>query len=112
MPHLVRIHRDKQNLDWNLYALVSIIEIERHRNTNPNLPNWLELSYRRALAEILDLGLHDLRKANDEITTRAILGALALSKGLVKFGTIISTFEESEISEYLDEHMAWSELYH
>jgi len=90
---------------------VSAIEIERHRKTNPNIPIWLELSYRKAWTEILDLGLSDLREANDEITTRAILGALALSKGLIKFGALISTFEESEIDKFLNESMAWSDLY-
>jgi hypothetical protein len=111
VPQLVRIHREKQNLGWNIYSLVSEIEIERHRKTNPNIPIWLELSYRKAWTEILDLGLSDLREANDEITTRAILGALALSKGLIKFGALISTFDESEIDEFLNESMAWSDLY-
>jgi hypothetical protein len=35
-------------LDWNLYALVSTIEIERHRKTNPPIHDWLESSYKRA----------------------------------------------------------------
>jgi hypothetical protein len=111
VPHLVRIHKETGSLDWNLYALVSVIETERHRKSNPNLPKWLEASYREALNELLELGLADLRKATDETTVRAILGALALSKGLTKFGTLISTLDESEIAEYLDEHLGWSELY-
>ena len=111
VPHLVRIQKQNGDLDWNLYALASAIETERHRKSNPNLPQWLEASYREAWDALLELGLADLRKAKDEISVRAILGALAFSKGLIKFGALISTLDESEITEYLDEYLAWSELY-
>lgn len=36
VPHLVRIGRSSPKRDWNLYGLVSMIEIERHRKlTSP-----------------------------------------------------------------------------
>jgi hypothetical protein len=111
VPHLVRIQKQNGNLDWNLYALVSTIEIERHRKSNPNLPHWLEASYFEAWDVLLELGIADLQKTKDEITIRAILGTLALSKGMTKLGALISTLDESEIAEYIDEHLAWSELY-
>jgi len=34
VPYLVRIH-ESHHLDWNLYAIVSTIEMERHRKSNP-----------------------------------------------------------------------------
>ena len=111
VPHLVRIHRHSGNLDWNLYALMSTIEVERHRRSNPVLPDWLEPSYRDAWETLLDLALADLKKSEDQLTVRAILGAIALCKGLIKFGALISSFDESEITEYLDEYLAWSEQY-
>jgi hypothetical protein len=111
VPHLVRIQMERGALDWNLYALISTIEVERHRKTNPDIPKWLESSYMGSWKIALELGLEDLRKAKDEITIQSILGAIALSKGLLKFGALISHFDESEITEYLDEYLAWSELY-
>ncbi len=91
VPHLVRIHREKRVLDWNFYALISIIEVERHRKSNPPLPGWLELSYREAWNIVLELGLADLKKSNNELDIRSILGALALAKGQNKLGAFIVT---------------------
>src|SRR5262245_28637188 len=55
VPHLIRIGRMLPKRDWNLYALVSCIEVERHRKTNPPLPDWLVESYQQAMRELLEL---------------------------------------------------------
>jgi hypothetical protein len=111
VPHLVRIHKEKRALNLNLYSLISLIEVERHRKTNPPLPEWLESSYKQAWGNVLELGLDDLKKTKDELTIRAILGAIAISKGLSKLGAFITTFDDSELEEYLEEHLAWPEIY-
>jgi len=43
IPHLVRIQKQTRNLDWNLYALVSTIETQRHAKNNPALPGHLKV---------------------------------------------------------------------
>ncbi len=111
VPHLVRIQKQTHSLDWNLYALVSTIETERHAKSNPVLPYDLEQAYFNALSDLAECGLHDLRAAEDPITVRAVLGAIALAKGAVQLGALISTLDQSEIAEYLDEHLGWSENY-
>jgi hypothetical protein len=111
VPHLVRIHKLNRNFDWNLYALISTIETERHRKSNPALPDWLAASYQESLGELVEIGVEDLKKTKDELTIRAILGALGLAKGAVKIGALISSLDKSEIEEYLDEHLGWAELY-
>jgi hypothetical protein len=85
--------------------------VERHRTENPLLPEWLKQSYQDAWSTLLALGLEDLGETKDELNVRAILGAVALAKGLNKLGAFITTIDESELEEYLDEHLAWSELY-
>jgi hypothetical protein len=35
VPELVRIHRDGRAADWNLYAMVAIIELARTESQNP-----------------------------------------------------------------------------
>lgn len=107
----MRIHKENGNLDWNLYALVSTIEIERHRKTNPPLPDWLESSYKNAWSTLLDLALQDLPQAHDGTALRSILGAIALAKGRPELGAVISNFEESELIDLLDEYMGWADLY-
>jgi hypothetical protein len=57
------------------------------------------------------LGLDDLKWTKDKLNIRAILGAIALAKGLNELGAFITTIDESELVEYLDEHLEWSELY-
>ena len=111
VPHLVRIHKEKRTFDWNFYSLISLIEVERHRTTNPQLPGYLEASYTDARDTVLELGLDDLRKTIDKLNVRAILGAIALAKGLRELGAFITTMDQSELEEYLEEHLGWSELY-
>jgi hypothetical protein len=111
IPHLVRIVRSLSRRDWNFYGLVSTIEIERHRKSNPILPSWLVSDYKAAMAEMLKLALVDLRGETDRATILSILGAIALAKGYVTLGAMISHSDESEIVEVLDQYDAWTELF-
>ncbi|HET6413810.1 MAG TPA: hypothetical protein VFG53_17260 [Anaeromyxobacter sp.] len=111
VPHLVRICGALPDRDWNLYGLVSTIEVERHRKSNPPLPEWVRADYQMALRDLLALGLADLPRVTDASTVRSILGAVALAKGALKLGAWIAFSDESEIDEMLDERQAWSELY-
>lgn len=111
VPHLVKIHSQTTALGWNFYSFVSTIEIERHRKSNPSIPLWLQTSYFDAWKKIADLALIDLKITTDALSIRAILGTLAIAKGLLQFGALISYFDESEITECMEEYLEWSELY-
>jgi hypothetical protein len=111
VPHLVHIQARGQDANWNFYALISTIEIERHRRGNPPLPAWLTESYREAWFRVLEIGCRDLGTTNDPLATTAILGALALAKGQLKLGAFIAHSDASEIDEFLETRSAWSELY-
>jgi hypothetical protein len=111
VPHLARIQQETRSLDWNLYALVSTIEVERHRKTNPPLPAWLAKSYREAWGILLGLAIDELKSANDETTLQVLLGAVALGKGKLKLGVVISNFEEDELLEVLEQYTSWTKLY-
>jgi hypothetical protein len=111
LPHLVRIAQALPDRDWNFYGLVSTIEVERHRKSNPPLPSWLAEDYAAAMRDVLDLALGDLRGSEDPAIVRSILGAVALAKGDLKLGALISHSDDSEITEILEDYDAWSELY-
>lgn len=111
VPQLVSIQEQSSTVNWNLYALISTIEIERHRRGNPPLPSWLADSYRQAWAKLFDVAVRDLGRTNDAVAVTAILGALALYKGQLKLGAFIAHSDESEIAELLEERSAWSKLY-
>ena len=86
VPHLVRIAAALPARDRNFYGLVSTIEIERHRVTNPPLPDWLRDDYDAAIDELLRLALADLAHEADALTIQSILGAVALARGVLELG--------------------------
>src|SRR5215472_18622477 len=111
VPHLVRIGATLPRRDWHLYGLLSAIEVERHCKSNPDLPAWLRESYKDAWRQLLPLALDELRVANVRYTVRSILGAIALAKGDLILGALISLSDDSELREALERDSAWSELY-
>jgi len=111
VPHLVRIQAQSSTVDWNPYALISTIEIERHRSGNPPLPKWLEEDYRQAWQKVIEIGTRDICKADNPLAVRAILGAVALGKGNVELGAFIAHSDASEIDNFLETRIAWSEYY-
>jgi hypothetical protein len=56
VPELVRIHRNGGAADWNLYAMVAIIELARTEPQNPELPDWLRDDYLRSIQELAQMG--------------------------------------------------------
>lgn len=111
IPQLVRIAGQSTSRDWNFYGLVAIIEIERHRKCNPALPAWLKADYDDALEKASALAVADLGSKSDDVTTRATLSVLALANGELKLGAMLSGLDASELDEWLEERLTWSELY-
>jgi hypothetical protein len=111
VPHIARIAGGLARRDWHFYGLVSTIEVERHRKSNPELPDWCAESYRSAWRSIVDLAIADLRTVSDPLILRSILGAIALARGDLRMGALLSTADASEIDEYLEQHLSWSEEY-
>jgi hypothetical protein len=110
VPQLVRICEARAR-DWNLYGIAATIEVERHRASNPLIPDWLADSYREAWAKLTALALRDLAGAPDIYTLRSALSVVALARGDLKLGALLAGIDESEIAEYIEDHMAWSQLY-
>ena len=110
-PQLIAIQAESEGVDWNVYAMLSTIEIERHRRTNPPLPEWLAGDYRTAWRELPRIAARDLLRTDDPLALRAILGVLALAKGQFRRGTIIAQATDDEIDEWLEGWCAWSDSY-
>lgn len=107
VPQLVRIAGSSKCRDWN-FGLIATIEVERHRKSNPSIPKWLKPSYDNAWSKVSKIAVGDLNSNPDSLTMRAILSVLALAKGELKLGTLLSGMDTSEIDERLEERMAWS----
>ena len=99
VPHLVRIHRERELLDWNTYALVAAVEVAREAKGNPALPNWLESGYSEAIAQLGEAALTDHPCLHDASTIRAVLALIALWKGARTYGRILIECTEDEVLE-------------
>ncbi|HEX7641956.1 MAG TPA: hypothetical protein VF450_06935 [Noviherbaspirillum sp.] len=75
------------------------------------VPNWLKYDCNVALGKALALGLADIKSSSDSLTARAILSVLALAKGELKLGAMLSQLDDSELDEWIEHRVAWSELY-
>jgi len=111
VPHMVRIAQAAAVRDWNVYALVALIEIERHRKNNPPLPDWLRPDYEVAWRDVTNLALTDLAASNDPLTVQSALSVVAVGRGHLKLGALLCHFDDSEVAELAEERLAWSQLY-
>jgi hypothetical protein len=97
VPELVRIHRAESAADWNLYGMVAIIELARTESQNPEVPNWLCDDYFRSIQELADIGAKEILRADELETIRAILGVIAISKGLRTHAKFLVEYSEDEL---------------
>ncbi len=105
VPHLIRIAKEKKLYNWNVFGLVAVIEIERHKN-NPKLPVEYEDSYLHSIQKELSGFIKEVINNNWDVTmTSAILSALAVSKGHIELATAILKMEdESLLKEFLENY--------
>ena len=99
VPHIVRICRDRGLLDWNVYAIVSIIELARGQGCNPDAPDWLRDDYFNAIRDLSKNGLSELPGAKDPELARAILGVIAIEKGLRTHARFLVRYSDEELLE-------------
>jgi hypothetical protein len=98
---LIRIKTIRKDLDWNFYALVSTIEIERHRKNNPALPNWLEQEYLDSWSAMAIIASEEILSTRNDLVARSALAALSISKGFKKYGQLIGYYDEEELSDLI-----------
>jgi hypothetical protein len=99
VPLIVEACRNKEVIDWNLYALVAIIELARTENRNPDLPVWLVDDYSQAIQELASKGAAEVLSAKDPDTIRAILSVIALAKGLRTHAAFLVNYTDDEMLE-------------
>jgi hypothetical protein len=97
VPHLVRIHRTNAIVDWNTYAIVGIIELARGKGNNPKVLGWLEEDYFRAIRELAEIGAAEISRTEEPEAVRAILGVIAIAKGLRTHGRFLVEYSEDEL---------------
>ena len=99
VPHLVAIHRKRDTPDWNTFALVGTIEIQRQHDDNPPIPEFLLAGYEQAWRDVVPLALHDLSRTDGRWVVQSALGIVALARGLRRTGEALLDFDEDEFAE-------------
>ncbi len=97
--------------DWNYYALIAIIECERHRSKNPPLPDWLKDSYQSSLERVKSLALEDLKNSTDVMLMKSAMAVVAFASGDRKLGALLIQIDESELDNLLEDLLGWSNVY-
>lgn len=105
VPHIIRIAKEKEIFNFNVFGLVSTIEIERHKD-NPPLPEEFEAAYLQSLRDgIPELVKIGLVKSWDLTLASTVLSALAVSKGHLLMADAIGKMEDEELtSEFLENY--------
>ena len=104
VPHLMRIAKIKRLTNWNILGLVSVIEIQRHKN-NPKLPSALIPIYNKALVELGEFAILSLNETFDLETINVTLAAIAVSKSQIKLANAIMNLDsEDVINEFLENY--------
>jgi hypothetical protein len=95
----------------HFFGLTSTIEVQRRRRTNPDVPEWLAADYRDAWSELLHYASKELEAGNDPEVLQSAAAVMCLAKGLIVLGTVVWYHDQGTLLEYLEERLAWTELY-
>ncbi|OOQ56962.1 hypothetical protein [Mucilaginibacter pedocola] len=105
VPHMVRIAKENKIVTWDVLGLVSLIEIQRHKDGNPALPKALYPVYSKALSMLQDLVAMILDNDWDTSTISTALTALAIAKGHLKLAEAVQNLDDDDrIEDFLEQY--------
>ena len=99
VPFLVESYRERGVIDWNTCAIVSIIELARKEAQNPDVPQWIADDYFQAIRKLAEIGTTEILHAETAEDVRAILGVIAIEKGLRIHGRLLVNYSEAELAD-------------
>lgn len=104
VPQLVTIGINKNILDWNLLALCTVIEQQRHLGNNPELPNEYSTYYKDSLKDLRDYVIKNLTPKCLFDNMAIALSTIATCDGRVKLGKAILQMEDEELlNEFVEQ---------
>jgi hypothetical protein len=105
VPELVRIYRERRELNWNTYAIVGVIELAREDGKNPKVPKWLEIDYFQSIRDLAEFGAAEVLQAKEPEEVRPILCVLAICAGARTHAKFLLNYSADELMEM--EKSAW-----
>lgn len=115
LPHLIRIAKEKKLPQVDIPALVAVIEVQRHINSDP-IPEEFEAEYEQEIKQIIDvIQLNQAGKLDKDYTTYAA-AAIAAVNGQRQLAEVIMDLVEGDnldqfekFMEHYDEFEEWLE---
>ena len=105
VPHLVRIHEQRALPEINTYLMAAVIEMERLRVSNPDLPAKLAAGYHAAWRRLVTAGIKDLAVSDEPGLVSSVLGVIAIGKRLPYLGHIAACYAEDKRQAMLDRYL-------
>ncbi len=95
--YIVKFYCDGGVSDWNAYAIIAVIELARNQSGNPDVPDLLRDDYFNAIRVLAEKGISELPEVNDPDTCCAVLGMIAIHKGLRNHALLLTTYSDGEL---------------
>jgi len=99
VPFIVESYRKSGVIDWNAYAIVTIIELARNEGQNPDVPQWIAGDYFAAIRKLAEIGLSEILQVNSGEDARAMLGLIAVHKDLRVHGRFLVDYSDEEMMD-------------
>jgi hypothetical protein len=113
LPHLIRIANSKKLTNWDIPALVAVIEVQRHTNNEP-LPLEFIPEYEQEIKGIIDVIKFNQNQKWDTVYAASAAAALAAVNGQIELARVIIELEDGELAkkfgkfmEHYDEFDEW-----
>lgn len=95
IPMLVDVFQDKPR-NWRFYCLISLVESERCRGTNPSVPVWLYDTYTNAIKIAKELALIDLETSTDRELIQCAMAVVAFAADSWPLGALLLNADKDE----------------
>jgi hypothetical protein len=100
VPFIVGNYRERRGLHWNTYAITAIIELARNEGKNPDVPGWIADDYFQSIRKLAEIGTTEILQVEGAEEACAILGVIAIEKGLRMHGKFLMTYAEDELADF------------
>jgi hypothetical protein len=104
LPHLIRIAKEKQLRNWDIPALVAVIEVQRHIN-NPPIPKEFQAEYEREIKDIIDVIKLNQDKKWDQLYATSATAAIAAVNGQIGLARVIIELEDEDLANKFEKFM-------
>lgn len=103
VPYLLEYARTRPRLDWNVFGLISTIELCRTLSDNPPMPVELKDAYFQAISQSPEIAFNHSFKDWDEYLLECVVTCAALARNQRVFGRIYSEFSLEKARQWFRE---------